>query len=92
MPRRYARPWGRSRVAGGCTGETLAWLIRTMQRDGRIAAFGIAGGHELPTSVLPFILRAVNLLEINTRCFDDALRQRLWAWMATDLSATTWTG
>jgi acrylyl-CoA reductase (NADPH) len=66
-------------------GETLAWLIRTMQRGGSIAAFGNAGSHELPTSVLPFILRAVNLLGINTGYFDGALRQRLWARMATDL-------
>ncbi|MHB8334970.1 MAG: acrylyl-CoA reductase family protein [Acidimicrobiales bacterium] len=66
-------------------GETLAWLIRTTQRGGSIAAFGNAGGQELPTSVLPFILRAVNLLGINTGYFDDALRQRLWVRMATDL-------
>jgi acrylyl-CoA reductase (NADPH) len=66
-------------------GETLAWLIRTMQRGGSIAAFGNAGGHKLPTSVLPFILRAVNLLGINTGYVDDALRQRLWARMAMDL-------
>ena len=56
-----------------------------MQREGSIAAFGNAGGHELPTSVLPFTPRALNLLGINTGYFDDALRQRLWARMATDL-------
>jgi putative YhdH/YhfP family quinone oxidoreductase len=66
-------------------GETLAWLIRTTQRGSSIAAFGNAGGHELSTSVLPFILRAVNLLGINTGYFDDALRHLLWARMATDL-------
>jgi NADPH:quinone reductase-like Zn-dependent oxidoreductase len=61
-----------------------------MQRGGSIAAFGNAGGHELPTSVLPFILRAVNLLGINTGYFDDALRQQLWARMATDLRQQLW--
>jgi acrylyl-CoA reductase (NADPH) len=66
-------------------GETLGWLIRTMQGGGSIAAFGNAGGHQVSTSVLPFILRAVNLLGINTGYFDDALRQQLWARMATDL-------
>ena len=66
-------------------GETLGWLIRTMRGGGSIAAFGNAGGHELATSVLPFILRAVNLLGINTGYFDYALRQQLWARMATDL-------
>jgi acrylyl-CoA reductase (NADPH) len=83
-----AKPLESARWAGAVDsvgGETLAWLIRTMQRGGSIAAFGNAGGHELPTSVLPFILRAVNLLGINTGYFDDALRHRLWARMATDL-------
>jgi acrylyl-CoA reductase (NADPH) len=82
------RPLESARWAGAVDsvgGETLAWLIRTMQRGGSIAAFGNAGGHELPTSVLPFILRAVNLLGINSGYFDDALRQQLWARMATDL-------
>jgi hypothetical protein len=39
MPRRYDRPRGRSRVADGCTGETLACLIRPMQRAGSVAAW-----------------------------------------------------
>jgi len=82
------KPLDSARWAGAVDsvgGETLAWLIRTMRGGGSIAAFGNAGGHELATSVLPFILRAVNLLGINTGYFDDALRQQLWARMATDL-------
>jgi acrylyl-CoA reductase (NADPH) len=87
-PEASPKPMQSARWAGAVDsvgGQTLAWLIRTMQRGGSIAAFGNAGGHELPTSVLPFILRAVNLLGINTGYFDDALRQQLWARMATDL-------
>jgi len=83
-----AKPLEGARWAGALDsvgGQTLAWLIRTMQRGGSIAAFGNASGHELPTSVLPFILRAVNLLGINTGYFDDALRHQLWARIATDL-------
>jgi acrylyl-CoA reductase (NADPH) len=83
-----SKPLDSARWAGAVDsvgGQSLAWLIRTMARGGSIAAFGNAGGHELPTSVLPFILRAVNLLGINTGYFDDALRHQLWARMATDL-------
>jgi len=46
-------------------GATLAWLTRTMLPGGVIAAFGNAGGAELETTVLPFILRGVRLLGIN---------------------------
>lgn len=66
-------------------GESLAWLIRTTQRHGSIATFGNAGGHELTTSVLPFILRGINLLGINTGYFDHALRWQLWQHMNDDL-------
>ncbi|MGZ5176971.1 MAG: acrylyl-CoA reductase family protein, partial [Burkholderiales bacterium] len=43
-------------------GEQLAWLTRTMQSHGLIASFGNAGGIELKTTVLPFILRGVRLI------------------------------
>jgi hypothetical protein len=40
---------------------TLAWLTRTMQQDGAIAAFGNAGGAEFTATVLPFFLRGVGV-------------------------------
>jgi putative YhdH/YhfP family quinone oxidoreductase len=46
-------------------GSTLAWLTRTLQPEGVIAAFGNAGGAELSTTVLPFILRGIRLLGVN---------------------------
>lgn len=46
-------------------GELLAWLTRTMQRDGVIASIGNADRNEFPGNVLPFILRGVRLLGIN---------------------------
>ena len=65
-------------------GEQLAWLTRTMQPHGVIASFGNAGGIELKTTVLPFILRGVRLIGVNgdTR---PPLRPRLWHRLATDL-------
>ncbi len=64
----HPKPLEKARWAGAFDsvgGPTLAWLTRTMQADGVIAAFGNAGGTELVTTVLPFILRGVRLLGIN---------------------------
>jgi NADPH2:quinone reductase len=65
-------------------GEQLAWLTRTMQVDGLIASFGNAGGIELHTTVLPFILRGVRLLGINSDS-PRALRETVWKRIASDL-------
>lgn len=66
-------------------GEQLAWLTRTTQPEGLIASFGNAGGIELQTTVLPFILRGVRLIGINSATTPMALRRRVWARLATDL-------
>ncbi|MCB0155951.1 MAG: oxidoreductase, partial [Anaerolineae bacterium] len=61
------RPLERERWAAAVDavgGETLAGLLRTMAREGSIALSGNAGGVALSTTVLPFILRGVNLLGI----------------------------
>jgi acrylyl-CoA reductase (NADPH) len=82
------RPMASARWAGAvdCVGGApLAWLLSTTRPGGSVATFGNAAGNDLPASVLPFILRAVNLLGVNTGWFDPALRRRLWQRMATDL-------
>lgn len=66
-------------------GEQLAWLTRTMQPQGLIASFGNAGGIELKTSVLPFILRGVRLIGVDSAVTPMALRRRVWARLASDL-------
>ncbi|MGB7651576.1 MAG: oxidoreductase [Gallionella sp.] len=66
-------------------GETLAWLTRTMQQDGCIASFGNAGGVELHTTVLPFILRGVKLLGIDSAATLMPLRLQIWQRLASDL-------
>ncbi len=66
-------------------GQTLAWLASTMQRGAGIASYGNAGGVRVSLTVMPFILRGVNLLGINSGWFDDAVRCDLWQRMATDL-------
>lgn len=66
-------------------GPTLAWLIRTMQQNGAIASFGNAGGFELNTTVLPFILRGVRLIGIDSAATAMPLREKIWQRLATDL-------
>jgi len=66
-------------------GETLAWITRTMRPLGNIASIGLAGGHDLKTTVMPFILRGVNLLGINSTYCPIPLRDKVWSRLATDL-------
>ena len=66
-------------------GEQLAWLTRTMQPQGLIASFGNAGGIELKTSVLPFILRGVRLIGVDSAVTPMTLRRRVWGRLASDL-------
>jgi NADPH2:quinone reductase len=67
-------------------GKTLAWLTRTVGFRGNIASIGMAGGAQLETTVMPFILRGVNLLGINSSATPRALRLAVWQRIATDLA------
>lgn len=64
-------------------GDTLAWLTRTMLPGGVIAAFGNAGGAELATTVLPFILRGIRLLGVNANS-PMPLREKIWNSLARE--------
>jgi NADPH2:quinone reductase len=66
-------------------GELLTWLTRTVDYGGNIASIGLAGSHELHTTVMPFILRGVNLLGINSVATPRPVRLDVWRRIATDL-------
>jgi acrylyl-CoA reductase (NADPH) len=66
-------------------GEVLSWLTRTTKPMGNIASVGNAASHELNTTVMPFILRGVNLLGINSVLIPRQLRLDVWRRLATDL-------
>lgn len=66
-------------------GEQLSALTRSMQPYGLIASFGNAGGIELNTTVLPFILRGVRLIGIDSTYTPMDIRRRVWQRLATDL-------
>jgi NADPH2:quinone reductase len=66
-------------------GELLTWLTRTVDQWGNIASVGLAGGAELKTTVMPFILRGVNLLGINSVLTPRDTRFAVWNRLAGDL-------
>jgi acrylyl-CoA reductase (NADPH) len=67
-------------------GDALAWLTRTTHPWGNIASVGMAASFELKTTVLPFILRGVNLLGINSVITPRDVRLAVWNRIATDLA------
>jgi acrylyl-CoA reductase (NADPH) len=75
--------WGGAVDAVG--GPLLGWLTRTMQYGGSIASCGNAGGIEINTTVLPFILRGVNLLGIDSVMCPAPERLEAWRRLASDL-------
>lgn len=66
-------------------GDYLTWLTRTMDYGGNIACIGLAASPALNTTVLPFILRAVCLLGINSVDTPRATRLAVWSRIAGDL-------
>jgi putative YhdH/YhfP family quinone oxidoreductase len=81
------RPLEKERWVGSLDsvgGSTLAYLIRTTKYGGSIAAFGNTGGPNLNTTVFPFILRAINLLGIESVNCPMELRSNLWRRLASN--------
>jgi acrylyl-CoA reductase (NADPH) len=66
-------------------GATLAHVLRTLRYGGAVAASGLTGGTRLEATVLPFILRAVSLLGIDSVGTPMALRREIWTRLASDL-------
>ncbi len=66
-------------------GVALANLLKKIHYGGSVAASGLTGGAGLPTSVLPFILRGVNLLGIDSVQVPIERRRSVWQRIATDL-------
>ena len=83
-----ARPLEKAVWAGAIdnvgNGE-LTWLTRTVKPLGSIASVGLAGGFEFTTTVMPFILRGINLLGINSLLIPMALKRRILGRLAGDL-------
>ncbi|NYZ15305.1 oxidoreductase [Azospirillum sp. RWY-5-1] len=68
-------------------GITLVNALSQTVYGGAVAACGLAGSTDLPTTVLPFILRGVALLGIDSVMAPAARRERAWARLARDLDS-----
>jgi acrylyl-CoA reductase (NADPH) len=66
-------------------GHTLAWIASTTKPQGVIASIGLAGGTDLHTTVMPFVLRGVALIGIDSGYAGFAVRERAWARLTGDL-------
>jgi acrylyl-CoA reductase (NADPH) len=82
------KPLGKARWAGAIDnvgGRLLPALLKSALPGGVVASIGLAGGAKLETTVLPFILRGVSLIGINSVFVGADQRGRIWARLASDL-------
>lgn len=82
------RPLEKARWAGAVDnlgGDMLSGFTRTIEYGGNVASIGLAASHKLETTVMPFILRGVNLLGINAVDTPRELRLEVWRRLADDL-------
>lgn len=66
-------------------GDLLAWLLRTTAYRGSVASTGLTGGVDLRTTVIPFLLRGINLLGIDSVQCPMGERREVWRRLATDM-------
>lgn len=82
------RPLGKEHWIGGVDtvgSQTLATVLSQTRYRGAVAACGLAGGNDLPTTVLPFILRNVALLGVDSVMCPAPVRAEAWRRLGTDL-------
>lgn len=85
------RPLNSAKWAGAVDvvgSTTLAHIISQIHPHGCVVACGLSQGADLPTSVIPFILRAVTLVGINCVYEPSARRDQAWQRLAEDLDIT----
>jgi acrylyl-CoA reductase (NADPH) len=83
-----ARPLAKERWAGGIDAvgsTTLANVLSMTRYGGAVAACGLAGGMDLPTTVAPFILRGVSLIGIDSVMCPLPYREAAWRRLEIDL-------
>jgi acrylyl-CoA reductase (NADPH) len=82
------RPFDKERWAGAVDtvgSQTLATVLAQTRYGGSVAACGLVGGNDLPTTVLPFILRGVSLLGVDSVMCPTERRVEAWNRLAQDL-------
>jgi len=66
-------------------GDVLSWITSTMQVGGTLASIGLAASHTFNTTVMPFILRGVSLLGVDSVNTPMGLREKVWRRLGADL-------
>lgn len=66
-------------------GDVLCWIASTMQQAGTIASIGLAATPSFNTTVMPFILRGVSLLGVDSGYIGFPKRQQVWDHLASDM-------
>ena len=61
-------------------------MLRSTVPEGNVASIGLAADFKLPTNVMPFILRGVNLLGVNSTTLPNAFKQDVWNDIAKNMS------
>jgi acrylyl-CoA reductase (NADPH) len=75
--------WAAAVDAAG--GDLLSWLVKSTTAWGGIASTGLTGGIDLKLSVIPFILRGVSLIGIDSVTCPMEIRKSVWHRLATDM-------
>ncbi len=81
------RPLDKATYAGAIDnlgGDILAWLLSVQKVGGTVGSVGLAAGFKLNTTVMPFILRGVHLLGVDSSGTPMALRQKIWNKLAVE--------
>lgn len=82
------KPLGSETWAGAVDnlgGDVLSWMASTMKVGGTLASIGLAASHSLNTTVMPFILRGVSLLGIDSVNCPMAQRSEVWRRLGSDM-------
>ncbi|MDC0225464.1 acryloyl-CoA reductase [Gammaproteobacteria bacterium] len=83
------RPLEKAQFGGGIDnvgGDLLSWVLRSTVPEGNVASIGLAADFRLPTNVMPFILRGVNLLGVNSTTLPNTVKQEVWDDIANNMS------
>ena len=84
-----SRPLGKERWAGAIDSvgsTTLANILAQVSYGGAVSACGLAQGMDLPSTVMPFILRGVSLLGIDSVMAPMQLRERAWKRLSENIN------
>ncbi|SVD47858.1 uncharacterized protein METZ01_LOCUS400712 [marine metagenome] len=82
------RPLEKGKWAGAVDqvgGDTLSWILSTLEYEGAVACTGLTGGVKFRSTVMPLLLRGVSVLGVDSVMYPAGSRATLWQRMAGEL-------